>query len=99
MLPMLIITLFLPIFQFSLFSQFLNCCLIVDVQTLWCSWVLEGPSKKVYFGGDTGYCSVTKDSEHPGGDVSTRANEKKGAETSSALSFKKIKCHDLACLH
>eukprot|EP00246_Nothoceros_aenigmaticus_P002244 TRINITY_DN13062_c0_g1_i1.p1 TRINITY_DN13062_c0_g1~~TRINITY_DN13062_c0_g1_i1.p1 ORF type:complete len:361 (+),score=39.76 TRINITY_DN13062_c0_g1_i1:95-1177(+) len=36
-------------------------------KTLWCSWVLEGKDRKVYFAGDTGFCTVTKDSEHPGG--------------------------------
>eukprot|EP00898_Chlorokybus_atmophyticus_P007900 jgi/Chlat1/8110/Chrsp75S07566 len=30
-------------------------------KTLWSSWVLEGPTKKVYFAGDTGYRSVPKD--------------------------------------
>ncbi len=37
------------------------------LQTLWCSWVLEGPSKKIYFGGDTGFCTVPKGSDYAGG--------------------------------
>ncbi|CAK9203950.1 unnamed protein product [Sphagnum troendelagicum] len=36
-------------------------------KTLWCSWVLEGPSKKIYFGGDTGFCTVPKGSDYAGG--------------------------------
>lgn len=47
-------------------------------QTLWCSWVLESPSKKIYFGGDTGYCAVSKECEHPGGDVGTRETTPNG---------------------
>ncbi|KAG0557328.1 hypothetical protein KC19_11G120600 [Ceratodon purpureus] len=73
-------------------------------KTLWCSWVLESPSKKVYFGGDTGFCSVTKDSDHPGGDVATREtiSYSKKEDLPVCPSFaeigKRFGPFDLACL-
>jgi L-ascorbate metabolism protein UlaG (beta-lactamase superfamily) len=42
---------------------------IFNMQTLWCSWILEGENKRVYFAGDTGFCTVSKESTHPGGDT------------------------------
>lgn len=42
-------------------------------QTLWCSWVLEGQTKRVYFAGDTGFCTVPRGCEHPGGVPSIEA--------------------------
>lgn len=36
------------------------------MQTLWCSWVLHGQSRKIYFAGDTGFCTLTRETEHPG---------------------------------
>ncbi|GAQ81915.1 N-acyl-phosphatidylethanolamine-hydrolyzing phospholipase D [Klebsormidium nitens] len=30
-------------------------------KTLWCSWVVRGPKRRVWFGGDTGYRSVPKE--------------------------------------
>ncbi|BBN19730.1 N-acyl-phosphatidylethanolamine-hydrolysing phospholipase D [Marchantia polymorpha subsp. ruderalis] len=42
-------------------------------KTLWCSWVLEGQTKRVYFAGDTGFCTVPRGCEHPGGVPSIEA--------------------------
>ncbi|KAJ7566530.1 hypothetical protein O6H91_02G107600 [Diphasiastrum complanatum] len=36
-------------------------------KTLWCSWVLEGSTKRAFFSGDTGFCTVSRNSEHAGG--------------------------------
>jgi N-acyl-phosphatidylethanolamine-hydrolysing phospholipase D len=30
-------------------------------RTHWCGWVLQSPSRKIYFAGDTGYCPIFKD--------------------------------------
>lgn len=30
-------------------------------KSLWCSWVVEGDGKTVWFGGDTGYCAVDEE--------------------------------------
>ncbi|KAL2610392.1 hypothetical protein R1flu_028965 [Riccia fluitans] len=43
-------------------------------KTLWGSWVLEGETKKVYFAGDTGFCTVPKECTHPGGLPSVEAD-------------------------
>lgn len=33
---------------------------IYCLQSLWGSWVVAGPTKKFFFGGDTGYCDAFK---------------------------------------
>ncbi|KAM3173600.1 hypothetical protein ACTXT7_012182, partial [Hymenolepis weldensis] len=45
----------------------LPVAVIHPFQTLWGSWALIGPKHRVWFGGDTGYCSVFKEiGEHLG---------------------------------
>ncbi|KAL3690220.1 hypothetical protein R1sor_016529 [Riccia sorocarpa] len=48
-------------------QHFSNRGLLDRNKTLWCSWVLEGETKKIYFAGDTGFCTVPENCTHPGG--------------------------------